>query len=90
MSVDESTVPPRMVEMVRTNESFRRSGLAAVRSPYHSRKLMFALRPQAACCSECGNSLVVQTISGYIQPLQVGYCDKCQLQWQVFYLEELR
>jgi hypothetical protein len=84
---DESTVPPRMIEMVRNDVRFVRDRLIIVNSPFHSRKIMFVLRPQNPCCPDCLNRLSVAAEDGHIQPLHVGRCNTCVESWQVYYLD---
>lgn len=86
---DESTFPPRMIQMVMEDPNFVRDQII-MRSPFHKRKLIFVSHntQYMPSCGECWNGLYLDHIPGYIKGhITVGTCNKCRgLQYQVVYL----
>ena len=86
---DESTFPPKLIEMVKDQLSKPGIDEVIINSYTHKRKLLFVCKnDQTPYCKQCWNSLVIKTMSGYINCLYIGYCNKCNLDWQVGYIEK--
>lgn len=79
---DESTFPLRMIAMA-TECLSKGEDQMIMNSPFHKKKILFSSGSYSPYCTRCKNSLVIVEEKGYIQPLFIGYCDKCNLSWQV-------
>jgi hypothetical protein len=77
---DESTFPQRMLDYVFTNSDFSSDQLV-MKSPYHTRKLLFVSHnhSNAPSCGSCYSDLNIRYNKGYIKgSITIGSCDKCK------------
>lgn len=82
---DESHYPERMLSMA-TEYLTTGKDQMIMNSPFHKKKILFFSGSYAPYCTCCENSLIVVKQEGYNDPVSFGYCDKCNLSWQVHYL----
>jgi hypothetical protein len=82
---DESTFPPRMIEMAKN--SYMGDGQDVyMNSPFHKEQILFVPKGNRPSCRYCWNLLIIKTESnGYIQPYHLVFCDKCNKKWQLAY-----